>query len=94
MACCKPGERSRLLYAIRKCRGRKDEPKGFGQRDVRDLIVRARIPLGGPIVLVWDDVRLHDGRHAGVRRREPRVAHCVFSRPPAGHLDGQTDSLA
>lgn len=59
MACYKPGERSRLIYAIRAYRGRKDEPKGFGWRDFRDLIVRARIQLGGPIVLVWDNVRLH-----------------------------------
>ncbi|MFF4961423.1 transposase [Streptomyces sp. NPDC001222] len=35
------------------------KPKGFGWRDFRDLIVRARIQLGGPIVLVWDNVRLH-----------------------------------
>ncbi|SCE38220.1 DDE superfamily endonuclease [Streptomyces sp. DvalAA-14] len=28
-------------------------------RDFRDLIVRARIQLGGPIVLVWDNLRLH-----------------------------------
>lgn len=54
-----PGQRSRLFYAIRGYRGRKDEPKGFGRRDFRDLIVRARIQLGGPIVLVWDNVRLH-----------------------------------
>ncbi|MEU4728901.1 transposase [Streptomyces sp. NPDC023588] len=59
MACYKPGERSRLIYAIREYRGREDEPKGFGWRDFRDLIVRARIQLGGPIVLVWDNVRLH-----------------------------------
>ncbi|WP_435226155.1 IS630 family transposase [Streptomyces sp. Tue6028] len=59
MACYKPGERSRLIYSIREYRGRKDEPKGFGWRDFRDLIVRARIQLGGPIVLVWDNVRLH-----------------------------------
>ena len=59
MACYKPGERSRLIYAIREYRGRKNEPKGFGWRDFRDLIVRARIQLGGPIVLVWDNVRLH-----------------------------------
>ncbi|MEU3065217.1 transposase [Streptomyces subrutilus] len=62
MACYKPGRRSRLIYAIREYRGRKDEPKGFGWRDFRDfrdLIVRARIQLGGPIVLVWDNVRLH-----------------------------------
>lgn len=59
MACYKPGERSRLIYAIREYRGRRDEPKGFGLREFRDLIVRARIQLGGPIVLVWDNVRLH-----------------------------------
>ncbi|SEG94001.1 DDE superfamily endonuclease [Actinacidiphila yanglinensis] len=59
MTCYKPGERSRLICAIREYRGRKDEPKGFGWRDFRDLIVRARSQLGGPIVLVWDNVRLH-----------------------------------
>jgi hypothetical protein len=59
MTCYKPGERSRLIYTIREYRGRKGEPKGFGWRDFRDLIVRAHIQLGAPIVLVWDNVRLH-----------------------------------
>ncbi|WP_329614867.1 transposase [Streptomyces brevispora] len=40
-------------------RSRKNEPKGFGWRDFRDLIVRARTQLGAPVVLVWDNVRLH-----------------------------------
>ncbi|MGX1548296.1 IS630 family transposase [Streptomyces adustus] len=59
MTCYKSGERSRLIYSIREYRGCKDEPKGFCRRDFRDLFVRARIQLGGPIVLVWDNVRLH-----------------------------------
>ncbi|WSF81544.1 transposase (plasmid) [Streptomyces globisporus] len=59
MTCYKPGERSRLIYAVREYRGRKDEPKGFGWRDYRDLIVRAHAQLGGPIVLVWDNLRMH-----------------------------------
>ncbi|MFE2992617.1 transposase [Streptomyces sp. NPDC059262] len=59
MTCYKPGERSRLIYAIREYRGRKDTPKGFGWRDFRDLIVRAHIQLGGPIVLVWGNLRQH-----------------------------------
>ena len=59
MTCFKPGKRSRLIYAIREYRGRKGEPKGFGWCDFRDLVVRARVQLGGPIVLVWDNVRLH-----------------------------------
>ncbi|MFC8536696.1 hypothetical protein ACFUJY_22540 [Streptomyces sp. NPDC057249] len=45
MTCYKPGERSRLIYAIRECRGRKDEPKGFGWKDYRGLIIRAHIEL-------------------------------------------------
>ncbi|WP_263986537.1 transposase [Streptomyces sp. NK15101] len=55
----KPGERSRMFYAVREYSGRKDQPKGFGWRDFRDLLIRARIQLGGPIVLVWDNVRIH-----------------------------------
>jgi hypothetical protein len=30
MTCYKHGQRSRLIYATREYRGRKDEPKGFG----------------------------------------------------------------
>nr|WP_236652387.1 transposase [Streptacidiphilus neutrinimicus] len=48
-----------MIYAIREYRGHKGQPKGFDWRDFRDLIVRARLQLGGPIVLVWDNVRLH-----------------------------------
>ena len=59
MTCYKDGERSRRIYAVREYRGRKDEPKGFGWRDFQNLIVRARTQLGGPVVLVWDNVRLH-----------------------------------
>ncbi|MFC9398688.1 transposase [Streptomyces sp. NPDC057027] len=58
-ACYEPGRRSRLVHAIREHRGRKDEPEGFGWRDSRDLVVRARIQLSGPIVLVGDNVRPH-----------------------------------
>jgi hypothetical protein len=59
MTCYKAGGRSRLVYAVREYRGRKNQPKGFGSRDFRDLLVRAWIQLGGPIVLVWDNVRIH-----------------------------------
>ncbi|MFB7866158.1 hypothetical protein [Streptomyces sp. NPDC056069] len=59
MACYKPGERSRTFYSVREYRGRKGEPKGIGWRDLCDLLVRAHIQLGGPIVLVWDNLRMH-----------------------------------
>lgn len=59
MVCYQPGRRSRMFDAVREYRGRVGQPKGFGWRDLRDLVVRARIQLGGPIVLVWDNVRVH-----------------------------------
>ncbi|MFD7880239.1 transposase [Streptomyces sp. NPDC059766] len=59
MCCFKPGSRSRLIYGLREYRGRKNEPKGFRWRDFCRLLSRARIQLGGPIVLVGDNIRLH-----------------------------------
>ncbi len=59
MTCYGAGERSRLIYATRAHRGRKEEPKGFGWKDYRDLVIRARTQLGGPIVLVWDNLHMH-----------------------------------
>ncbi len=59
MTCYHPGERCRLIHRHPQVPGRQDEPKGFGRCDFRDLIVRARVQLGGPIVLLWDNVRIH-----------------------------------
>ncbi len=36
-----------------------DEPKGFGWKDYRGLVIRARTQFGGPIVLVWDNLLTH-----------------------------------
>lgn len=81
MVCYKPGGRSRLIYAIREYTGLKDQPKGFRWRDLRALLVRARIQFGGPIVLVWDNVRLHLA--AGIRECIAANAHwlTVFQLP-------------
>ncbi|MFD8277572.1 transposase [Streptomyces flaveolus] len=52
----------RGCQSVREYRGRKGEPKGIGWRDLRDLralLIRAHIQLGGPIVLVWDNLRMH-----------------------------------
>lgn len=59
MTCHKTGERSRPIYGIHVYRGRKGEKKGFGRQDCRDLIVRAHMQLGGPIVLVRDNLSTH-----------------------------------
>ncbi|GFN09727.1 hypothetical protein GCM10010298_70570 [Streptomyces microflavus] len=47
MTCYKPGERSRLFYAIREYRGRKNEPKGFGWKDYHYLAIRSPRASGG-----------------------------------------------
>ncbi len=69
LSCYKPGQRSRMLYSFHVYRGRKGEKKGLtwqdhrvdGHRrqDYRDLLIRAHNQLGGPIVLVWDNLRAH-----------------------------------
>ncbi|MFJ1803986.1 transposase [Streptomyces sp. NPDC088180] len=59
LTCYKPGKRSRMFYSVREYRGRKGEPKGIGWRDLCELLIRAHIQLGGPIVLVWDNLRMH-----------------------------------
>ncbi|MFE2409967.1 transposase [Kitasatospora sp. NPDC059408] len=59
LSCYKPGQRSRMLYSFHVYRGRKGEKKGLTWQDYRDLLIRAHIQLGGPIVLVWDNLRAH-----------------------------------
>ncbi|MCX5521296.1 transposase [Streptomyces bobili] len=54
-----------MFSAVGEFRGRSGQPKGSGWRDFRELVVRAGIRLGGPIVLVWAKVRLH--LTAGIR---------------------------
>ncbi|MEV7783712.1 transposase [Kitasatospora sp. NPDC088351] len=57
--CYKNGEHSRLIFRVRLHRARKGERKSFTWQDYRDLIVRARYQLGGPIVLVRDNLSVH-----------------------------------
>lgn len=65
LTCYKPGERSRLIY--RPCPdARPDGRKSFSWKDYRDLIQTAHQQLGGPIVLVWDNLNTH--LTAGMRR--------------------------
>ncbi|WP_370146524.1 transposase [Kitasatospora sp. GAS206B] len=55
LSCYKPGQRSRMFYSFHVHRGRKGEKKGLTWQDYPDLLIRAHIQLGGPIVLVWDN---------------------------------------
>ena len=65
MCCYKPGERSRLIYRPRRHRIHKGGRKSFSWQDYRDLVVRAHIQLGAPIVVIWDNLNTH--RAAGMR---------------------------
>lgn len=53
------GHTPRLLYRTRVRRGRKGEPKGFAEADYAALLDDAHRVLGGPIVLVWDNLNTH-----------------------------------
>ncbi|MEU1711027.1 transposase [Streptomyces sp. NPDC005706] len=80
LACYKTGERSRLIY--RPCPdARPDGRKSFSWKDYRDLIQIAHQQLGGPIVLVWDNLNTH--LTAGMRRYiAERDWLTVYQLPP------------
>ncbi|MFF0541160.1 transposase [Streptomyces coelicoflavus] len=65
LTCYKPGHRSRLIYRPRRDDGRRDGRKSFSWRDYRDLLIAAHQQLGGPIVLIWDNLNVH--KAAGLR---------------------------
>ena len=65
LTCYKPGERSRLIYRPRRD-GRPDGRKSLSWSDYRDLLQVAHTQLGGPIVLIWDNLNTH--KTAGIRR--------------------------
>ncbi|GHB67363.1 hypothetical protein GCM10010377_67820 [Streptomyces viridiviolaceus] len=54
--CYKTGERSRLIYRPRVQGHLRGDHRGFSWQDYRDLIVRAHLQLGGPIVVIWDSL--------------------------------------
>ncbi|MEU8888718.1 transposase [Streptomyces sp. NPDC048442] len=66
LTCYKPGERSRLTYRPRRDDGRRDGRKSFSWRDYRGLLQAAHQQLGGPIVLIWDNLNVHLA--AGIRQ--------------------------
>lgn len=47
----------RLIYRLMLHRGRKGEPKGFGENHFAALLDAAHQQLGGPILLVWTGCR-------------------------------------
>ncbi|MBB2745120.1 UNVERIFIED_ORG: hypothetical protein FHR35_004969 [Microbispora rosea subsp. rosea] len=54
-----PQARPRLIYRLRTHRGRKGERRGFSEADYAALFDAAHQQLGGPIVVVWDNLNTH-----------------------------------
>ncbi|MER7471691.1 transposase [Micromonospora sp. NPDC000018] len=59
LTCYKPGRRPRLIYRTITHRGRKGERRSFAETDYIALLDAAHQQLGGPIVLVWDNLNTH-----------------------------------
>ena len=55
----KPGRSPRLIFRTRVYHGRKKEKKGFTEVDYAALLDGAHQQLGGPIVLLWDNLNTH-----------------------------------
>jgi transposase len=60
LICIKPGCRPRLIYRVHHGpRRRGEQRKGFTETDYARLLDAARQQLGGPLVVVWDNLNTH-----------------------------------
>ena len=55
----KAGQRPRLLYRVHQRPRRGDKRKGFTETDYARLLDAAHQQLGGPVVLIWDNLNTH-----------------------------------
>jgi hypothetical protein len=77
----RPGCRPRLIYRVHAGSRRPDKRKGFTEADYARLLDAAHQQLGGPLVLVWDNLNTHVSR----AMRELIAARdwlTVFQLPP------------
>ncbi|MFJ3339190.1 transposase [Streptomyces sp. NPDC086766] len=82
MICTKAGRRPRLIYRIHLDRGpAKGRRKGFTETDYARLLDGAHQQLGGPIVLVWDNLNTHVSR-AMRQLIATRLWLTVYQLPP------------
>ena len=60
LLCARPGQRPRLIYRVHAGRGHgKDQRKGFTEADYARLLDTAHQQLGGPLVVVWNNLNTH-----------------------------------
>jgi transposase len=79
-----PGRRPRLIYRAHSGRRRPGGRKGLTEADYARLLDAAHQQLGGPIVLVWDNLNTHVSR-AMAEIIAARSWLTVFRLPPYAH---------
>ncbi|MEV1003496.1 transposase [Nonomuraea sp. NPDC050202] len=83
LLCLKLGRRTRLIYRMTIYRRRKNERKGFTEPDCARLLDAAHQQLGGPIVLIWDNVSTHlDARMRAIATRPWLTVFCLPTYAP------------
>ena len=84
LICTKPGCRTRLIYRVHRRRRRGEKRKGFTETDYARLLDDAHQQLGGPLVVVWDNLNTHVSAAMGelVAARDWQT---VFQLPPYAH---------
>jgi hypothetical protein len=81
----RPGCRPRLIYRVHRSRGRgSDRRKGFTEADYAGLLDAAHQQLGGPLVVVWDNLNTHVSR-AMAELVTARDWLTVVQLPPYAH---------
>jgi transposase len=80
MIAIKPGQRPRLLFRVHR-RRRGETRKGFTEPDYARLLDAAHQQLGGPVVLVWDNLNTHVSK-AMKELTAARDWLTVFQLPP------------
>jgi transposase len=59
----RPGQRPRLIYRVHASRrNSREQRKGFTEAEYARLLDAAHQQLGGPVVLVWDNLNTHVSR--------------------------------
>ena len=83
----KPGHRPRLIYRTHRGRrgsGQSGRRKGFTEADYAALLDAAHQQLGGPLVLVWDNLNTHvSAAMTALVAARPWLT--VFQLPPYAH---------
>jgi len=85
LICVKPGCAPRLIHRVHRRRARsRDRRKGFTEADYARLLDAAHQQLGGPLVVIWDNLNAHVSR-AMAELIAGRDWLTVYQLPPYAH---------